>query len=138
MKRYAEEAGSDAVHELGTVVVSAVTRVEVPSALWRKQREQALAAEDAAVLTAVFESDYLGDDDRPPELVALDVTGPILDEAARLTAAHALRALDAVQLATALAARRADPGCTTFACFDHRLREAAVVAGFTLHPAGAS
>lgn len=121
---------------LGQVVVSALTRVEVPSALWRKQREDAMAAEDAAVLTAVFESDYLGDDDRPPDLVALAVTAPILEEAARLTAVHALRALDAVQLATAMAARAADPDCTTFVCFDQRLRDAALVAGFTVHPPG--
>jgi len=136
VKRYADEAGSDSVRDLGTVVVSALARVEVPSALWRKQREGALEADAAAVLTALFEADYLGDEDRPPELIALAVTGAVLEEAARLSAVHALRALDAVQLASALAARTADPDCTTFVCFDRRLREAAVLTGFRVQPAG--
>jgi len=51
-----------------------------------------------------------------------------------LTATHALRALDALQLASALAARRADPSCATFACLDLRLRAAAAGAGFVVSP----
>ena len=113
--------------------MSSLARVEVASALWRKQRDGALEPEDAALLTTLFEADYLGDGERAPRFIALAVTSPILDEAARL-ATNALRPMDAVHLATALAARRADPDCATFACLDRRLRAAAGGAGFALLP----
>ncbi len=48
--------------------------------------------------------------------------------------AYGLRAYDAVQLASAEAARAADPGCDSFACFDASLRDAAAGAGFALYP----
>jgi hypothetical protein len=60
------------------------------------------------------------------------VTGSILDEAARSVGRHPLRAFDAVQLASALAARAADPELTAFACFDDALADAARAEGFTL------
>jgi hypothetical protein len=58
----------------------------------------------------------------------------ILDEAAARAASHRLRAYDAVQLASALAAREADADCDSFACFDSDLREAAAASGFALIP----
>lgn len=136
MTLYAEESGDLPVQGVATLIVSSLARVEVPSALWRKQRDGALAPEDAALLTALFESEYAGADGTHPRLLPLSVSGSVLEEAARLTATHALRALDALQLATAVAARRADPECTTFACLDVRLRAAAASAGFTLVPEG--
>lgn len=131
---YAEETGGPAVHGAAGLIVSSLVRVEVPSALWRKQRDGALAPEDAALLTGLFEADYLGEQDDRPRLLSVTVSASILEEAARLTATHSLRALDAVQLATALAARRADPECTAFACLDVRLRAAAAGTGFALVP----
>lgn len=132
---YAQESGAAPVQDVVTLVVSSLARVEVPSAIWRKQRDGALAPEDAALLTTLFEADYLGEEDAEPRFMALAVTNPILDEAASLTATHGLKALDALQLATAVAARRADPGCTTFACLDLRLLAAAAGVGFAVVPA---
>lgn len=134
MTLYAEESGDPPLQGGATLVVSSLARVEVPSAFWRKQRDGTLAPEDAALLTALFQADYLGDEQARPRFIALAVSNPILDEAARLTATHALKALDALQLATAAAARRADPECTDFACLDGRLRAVAASAGFTLVP----
>jgi hypothetical protein len=37
-------------------------------------------------------------------------------------------------LATGLAVREADPGCSDFACFDEALRRAAAAEGFSLVP----
>jgi predicted nucleic acid-binding protein len=54
----------------------------------------------------------------------------VIDDAAHLVAVHLLRAYDAVQLATARAVRAADPSCTTFACFDQQLAQAAAAEGF--------
>ena len=58
----------------------------------------------------------------------------MLDAAAALTATHGLRAYDAVQLASAITARKVEPRCDAFAAFDDRLREAAAREGFSLLP----
>lgn len=116
------------------MAVAQVARVEVPAALWRKQRIGELGAEAAAVLTAEFEADYFGTDNEPPRFVTVATTARILDEAARLCATHGLRAYDAVQLASALATRAVDPGCGTIAVFDSSLRAAAAAEGFELVP----
>ena len=129
MKLYADEPGADAVRGLPLAVVSTLARVEVPSALWRKHRLGELSHEDAAVLVQAFERDWLGAE-AEPVLVRIGVTDDVLDEAARCAARHPLRAYDAVQLASAIAARRAEPGVTAFACFDERLTAAAVAEGF--------
>jgi len=39
VKRYADEPGADLVRSLSPCVVSAIARVEVPAALWRKHRD---------------------------------------------------------------------------------------------------
>lgn len=131
VKLYADEAGSEAVRALGAMFVSQLCRVEVPAALWRKNRMRELDADDAHVLVRVFESDLF---DAEGTLVPIRVTSGILDDAAKLTATHHLRAYDAVQLATALAARVIDPDCRRIAVFDRDLREAATREGLLLIP----
>lgn len=128
VKRYADEPGADAVRALPFLVVSALARVEVPAALWRKTRTGELPREDAGQLSAAFAADYADAD----LMVAVAARGPVLDDAARLVAVHTLRAYDAVQLASARAAREADDQIDGFACFDAGLREAAAAEGFAL------
>ncbi len=48
---------------------------------------------------------------------------------------HRLRGADAVQLASALRARDADPAVDTMAAFDRQVREAARAEGFSVLPA---
>ncbi len=134
MKLYADEDGHERIRELMSVAVAQLARVEVPAALWRKQRTGELSAEDASVLTADFEADYFGTDSEPPRFAAVAATGRVLDEAARLCASRGLRAYDAVQLSSALAVRRADESCSAFAAFDRALRTAAAAEGFELVP----
>ena len=131
MKLYADEPGHEAVRALGTVVASALARVEVPSALWRKRRDGGLGASEAALLTRAFAADIAG----PAPRIAAVAIDPVLERAAALAATHGLRSGDAIQLAAALAARDADPRCSAFACFDAALRDAAASAGFSLVPA---
>ena len=119
---------------MASMAVAQLARVEVPAALWRKQRMGELSAEDARLLTADFEADYFGTDSEPPRFAAVVASGGLLDEAARLCASHGLRAYDAVQLSSALAVRRVDESCTTFAAFDRSLRTAAATRGFELLP----
>lgn len=134
VKLYADEPGHDDVRGLTSLAVAQVARVEVPAALWRKQRMGELSASDARLLTADFEADYFGTEAEPPRFAAAMASAAILDEAARLCAVHGLRAYDAIQLATALAVRRADQDCTVFAAFERSLRTAAAAEGFDLVP----
>ena len=131
VKLYADEEGHERVRTLDAMVVSAVARVEVPAALWRKNRMGELNARDARTLVRAFEHDLASTTGR---LVALPLTNEILERAAELTATHGLRAYDAVQLASARAARLIEPECSTFAAFDGELSEAAAREGFALLP----
>ena len=135
VKLYADEEGHDRIRSLDTFAVSAIARVEVPAALWRKHRIGQLTAADTAVLIAAFDSDYFGTDHTPPRFAAVAVTATVLDDAARCAAVHGLPAYDAVQLAGARATADAEPDCTTFAAFDRELRAAAAAEGFAVVPA---
>jgi uncharacterized protein len=134
VKLYADEAGHEDIRGLVSVAVAQLARVEVPAALWRKQRMGELSADDARLLTADFEADYFGTDSESPRFSAVAAAGSLLDQAARLCASHGLRAYDAVQLSSALAVRRVDESCTAFAAFDRSLRTAAAAEGFVLVP----
>ena len=116
------------------IIVSQVARVEVPAALWRKQRAGTLTPRAAQVLSEGFAADYYGDPGAPPRFVIMPVTTQILDDAARLTAVHGLRAYDAIQLSSALTARAVDRTCSSLASYDEGLRRAAATEGFSLLP----
>jgi hypothetical protein len=132
VKLYADEPGHAAMRRLGVLVVSCLARVEVPAAIWRKHRRRELTTEQADLLTSAFEIDYLGHDDQPARFVVVGIVPELLDDAARLAALHGLRAYDAVQLASARAARGVDPSCDGFACADRSLRAAAAAERFRL------
>jgi uncharacterized protein len=136
VKLYADEEGHGPVRQLDAVVIAQIARVEVPAAVWRKQRIGEVSGEEARLLTAEFEADYFGTDDEPPRFVAVRTTAGVLDQAARLCAVHGLRAYDGIQLSSALAARGADSACAQFTAFDRSLRIAAAAEGFSLLPAG--
>ena len=58
VKLYVPERGYEAAREhTGLLVTAAITRVEVASALWRKQRLGELDDSDAVTLLAAFEAD---------------------------------------------------------------------------------
>lgn len=82
------------------------------------------------MLAEAFEWDWV-DSGR---FVVVAVTDEILETAARALARYPLRAYDAVQLATALVARAADPDLDSFACFDEDLAAAARIEGFRVRP----
>lgn len=108
--------------------------MEVPSALWRKAQTRELDDSAASILVSAFELDFHGDPDSEPRFTIASLTEPVLIAAAREAARHALRAYDAVQLASALAVREIDLRCSHFACFDVDLRRAASRESFTLVP----
>lgn len=134
VKLYADEPGHAEVRRLSGLVVSEIARVEVPAALWRKQRLGEISPQDAGVLVALFVADYAGTGPEAPRFAAVALGPVLLARAARLCATHALRAYDAVQLSSALAARSAIPACSAFIAYDTTLRTAAVREGFHLLP----
>lgn len=86
-------------------MISALARVEVPAALWRKTRTGELDDATASILVSTFESDFHGDHDSDPRFTIVAPTEPVLVAAAREAARHALRAYDAMQLASARSPR---------------------------------
>lgn len=134
VKLYVDEPGYDDIRRFHPLLASELARVEVPAAIWRKQRMGVITPAQASVLVAAFEADYHGAADQARRIVAVAVTGAVLDSAARLCAVHGLRAYDAVQLATASAAAAVLPDCRVFAAYDGSLRAAAAVEGFALVP----
>ena len=129
VKLYADEADAQVVRALPFFVVSAVARVEVPAAIWRKHRIGQLSAAHAGLLTRAFESDWHEPDGR---FVPVALGSTLLNDAAALVATHGLRAYDGIQLACAVAARSADPDVDTLLCFDTDLNAAAASEGFSL------
>jgi len=134
VKLYSDEPRTDEIERLTIISVAEIARVEVPAALWRKNRRREISAGDANVLVAAFEGDFYGVGPQPARFGVVATTNEILERAAALCATHALRAYDAVQLASALAAREADPEFVGFAVFDHDLRDAAAQLGLTVVP----
>ncbi len=109
--------------------MSVLALVEVPSAIWRKQRTGALAGYEATVLVEAFMADCADEPGVPSRFHKLAVTTSILERAGLLARDHALRAYDAVQLASALAAHEVDRGCDTLVAFDKALARAARAEG---------
>lgn len=135
VKLYADEPDHHQVRKLDVLVVSALARVEVPAAIWRKNRMGELDPADVAVLIAAFEADYHGSTVDQPRFAVVAATASVLETAARLAGMHGLRGYDAVQLASAHAAAQTVPDCRTFAAFDLTLRAAAAAEGFAILPA---
>ncbi len=86
MKLYATEAGEHHVAGLSAITVSALARVEVPAALWRKHRSGDLAMTTAASLAARFAHDYAGVGERSPRFAIVSVVPALLETAAQLVA----------------------------------------------------
>ena len=135
VKRYLDEPGAEIVRGATELVFSALTRVELPSAVWRKEREGLLTVDQVAAVLDAFEGDWHGTALTAPVFGVIATDPNILVRAAQLTGRHALRAGDAIQLACAVEARRATSDLQTFLAFDERLRAAALREGFAVLPA---
>jgi predicted nucleic acid-binding protein len=136
VKLYVPEAGHGTVRAIAEpLVIAGLTRVELPAALWRKHRQGQLSAGAATVLASAFEVDFYGTDEVEPRFAKIRLDDAILSAAGRLVTRLPLRAGDAIQLASAVAARSAGRDVTSFAAFDAHLRTAAAIEGFALVPA---
>ena len=121
MKRYVREAGSLLVRgwlASGTPATSRLSEVEIASALLRRWREGAFDARGRDRALAALGRDF--------EALSVVEIGPQVTARARvLLVRHALRAGDALQLASGLLLRDSSAGPVEFAAFDERLNQAA-------------
>lgn len=110
VKRYVQEQGSAWVLQQTdsasghSIYVARITGVEVVSAIVRKARSGGLSVADAASVVAAFCADF------PSAFAVVEVTDALIQEAMRLSQAHALRAYDAVQLASGIQVRNRHQG----------------------------
>ena len=109
------------------LVVWWATRVECLSALARRQREGALAAEAEQKARSVLHVLAAGWSEVQP-------TEVLRRRAERLIAVHPLRSADAFQLAGALVWAQDSPQGFEVVCLDRNLREAASKEGFSVLP----
>jgi uncharacterized protein len=126
VKLYADEAGSDvvrqAVAESDLIATSLLSYVETRSALARKGRGGEIVRDDLERCAQELERDWA-------RLHRLPVDEALVRKAGDLAAEHALRAFDAVHLASADSLRTVLRVAVTFACFDNALNGAAKLCG---------
>ncbi len=129
VKLYAEEDGSDlvrlGVRESNLIATSVMAYAETRSALARKSRSSEVSRAAFTKCKRDFDRDWL-------RLHRLPVDEPLVRKAGELAEQHALRALDALHLATADYLQAALRDAVTFACFDGTLNRAAESRGFEL------
>jgi uncharacterized protein len=135
IKGYLSEAASAdvvaAIAGASAVATSAIAYPELRAAFARALRERRLDTAAHAAVVALLDARW----SRYAVVVVDEVR---LREAGRLADAHtqhALRALDAIHLASALRLATGRPASITFACWDLRLWRAARDEGFTMLPA---
>ena len=135
VKLYVPEFQHDFVRSINEpIYISTIAQVEVPAAMWRKHRLGEIQAADAALLCADFAADVDGEGESGPRFSVVALVDEIVSTAARLVAIHAIRAYDAVQLATAIVVRTIAVDAIGFVTFDRNLHSAAASEGFTSLP----
>jgi predicted nucleic acid-binding protein len=122
VKLYVEEEGSalvrEAVEQAGTVATSAVAYAEARAAFARIRRERRLSLSDHRRVVRDFDADW-------QRYVSLEVTESLIRRAAELAESHALRAYDAIHLASARLLRERLKEPVVFSAWDSGLVEAA-------------
>ena len=123
VKLYVEEAGATTVRRVvqdaTQVGTSRVTYAEARAAFARRARERGFAPSAHKALVRRFEQAW-------ETYVRLDVTEPLVKLAGDLAERHALRAYDAIQLASALTLQRDLPATPVgFVAADGHLLDAA-------------
>lgn len=126
IKRYVDEAGRHEVLQLlrrHQCVTSAVLPVEFRSALRRRVADRSLDARRVPVILKRFAADR-------DFWASIEVTGEVLQHAEKLVAAHPLRTLDAIHVASAdLFVNRLAASELTFVSADARQTTVAAAIG---------
>ena len=115
-----------AVEQSDFVATSLVAYTEVRAALARVEREGRLGPEEHAIVLAEFKNDWR-------EYIKVSISPSLIESAGELAERHALRAYDAVHLASAVTLRDSVLDYVSFSSWDDDLTQAAVSEG--LQPA---
>jgi hypothetical protein len=127
-KRYVREKGSVKVRRLLSSDVPATSRLssaEIASALMRRTREGSISDEQRERAMAALDADVSA-------MLVVELTPAIVARAQTLLRRHALRAGDAIHLASCIHLREELQDEATFIAFDDRLSAAAHLEGLTL------
>jgi uncharacterized protein len=126
VKLYSDEAGSievrNAVGNADLIATSALAYAEMRSALARKARAGEIRATELKKCRRDFERDWVRINRLAVDEVLIRKAGDYCEE-------HALRAFDAIHLATAESLQSVLRAAVTFACFDGALNGAAHARG---------
>ena len=131
VKLYVDEEGAAAVRgavaRADLVATSALAYVEAWAAFGRRRRERGLSARAYRRVIQRLDADWT-------HYLVVEVTEPVIRESARFAEVYALRAYDAVHLASAVALHGGLAQPITFASWDFALEKVATRAG--LQPFG--
>ena len=132
VKRYVHEQGSAYVSALPTnsddlLYVAQIAGVEVVSAIARKSLGKTISQRRTQNAIIQFRTDFNG------KFVVLAMSSSLLEYAMQLAETHALRAYDAVQLATVLTITKYVTSLiVTFVCADEALNRVAQAEGLAI------
>ncbi|RIK38343.1 MAG: hypothetical protein DCC55_21425 [Chloroflexi bacterium] len=132
VKRYLRAQGSTYVSTLGAdtenlLYIAQIAGVEVVSAIARHALAKSISRRKAQTAITRFRADYAA------RFIVLLVNLQLIESAMQLAETHALRAYDAVQLATVLRIARNAPQLTlTFVCADEALNKVAQTLGLAI------
>ncbi len=131
VKLYVDEVHAAAVREVAAnaemIGVSKLAWVELHAALARRAREMPESQPGVEAIKQQFSEDW-------PHFAVVETTQTVVASAGDFADAFALRAYDAVQLASADRLKQAVDEEVLFACFDRRLNKAAKLLGMTTLP----
>lgn len=131
VKRYVREEGTEDVASLfeqhSQVAASVLTQAEMASALAKAVRMAWVNEQEGDQAWQDFLSHW-------PGFLRLPLSSGMIERAAALAWEHGLRADDAIHLACALALGEMSGEPVRFACYDHRLQEAARKDGLQTWP----
>ena len=128
VKLYVQEPGSErvrqAVDRATHVATSRVTYVEARAAFARRARERGMSHASHREVVRLFEREW-------EAYVRMEVSEPLIRLAGDYTEQHALRAYDAIQLASAVSLQQGTRRPVAFLTADHHLTAAAEKEGLT-------
>lgn len=129
IKLYVAEEGTDSVRDavsgVNVVAASRVSYVEARAALARAWRESRIGKQDLRHAVTGLNEDW-------ERFLVLEVTSDLARRAGDLAEEYALRAYDALQLASALILKGSVGAEVSFLSFDENLSHAAQSAGLTV------
>lgn len=129
VKLYVDEPGHSEMNRLfekaDLHATSMLAYAETVAAFGRMARTNRISVDSQTLLAGRFDADW-------PRLAHIPAEEELVRKAGALAVEHALRAYDAVHLASADQLRSASAGETIAACFDKRLSNALASCGFRL------